>query len=105
LIRLTEIKLLKHATQQRWANLKSNLGAKSQHFRQKDLNLYAKSQIKSQITPRNHKSFQPKSQIKSNHNCNRILNSEVLLAKTHGNQILQKNNLKNIQSADNFCSM
>jgi len=33
-------------TSQWWANLKSNLSVKSQIFRQKDLNLYAKSQIK-----------------------------------------------------------
>jgi len=36
---------------------------KSQSYRQKDVNLYAKSHIKLQITSPNHKSFLPKSQI------------------------------------------
>jgi len=40
-----------------WAYLRSNLSAKSQIFTQKDLNLYDKAEIKSQITSPNHRSF------------------------------------------------
>jgi len=36
---------------QGWANLASNLCAKSHIFKQKDLNLYAKSRITSHIIP------------------------------------------------------
>jgi len=49
--------------EQRWANHKSNHNAKSQIVLEKDKNLYAKSQIKSQITSSNHKSFS-RNQIK-----------------------------------------
>jgi len=50
-----------------WANQKSNYNAKSQIVLEKDLNLYAKSQIKSQITSSNHESFFPKSNQITNH--------------------------------------
>jgi len=45
------------------ANHKSNHNAKPQIVLEKDLNLYAKSQIKSHITSSNHKSFS-RNQIK-----------------------------------------
>jgi len=58
----------------------SNLSAKSHIFRLKDLNLYAESQIKFQITPPNHIIFaQIYNQIKSNHKkFNHIQNLESL---------------------------
>ena len=72
---------------------------KSQIFRQKDLNLYTKSQIKSEITPTNNKPFSQKSQMKSNHDFDKIYSSDVLkiprLMKAHNSQS-QIIRLKNI---------
>ena len=62
----------KRCRYQWWANCKSNHSPKSQITGQKDLNRYAKSQIKSHEMKIKSKSLEPKSQMKSNHDVNQM---------------------------------
>ena len=64
---------VKHSYQW-WANVKLNLSSESEIFRQKGLNIYAKSQIKSHPGIANH--FRPN--LKSNHNSGQHWNLDIL---------------------------
>ena len=89
-----------------WAKLKSNLSAKSQILRQKHRNFYATiSQIKSEITLRNHKLFSIKSPIKSQIQSNLTFrNSRSSALWKHLAPIFcEKNNGKMTQNTDSWC--